>query len=165
MTRQEWFEGLTEKEIAKLNEVLDNYRFTNTAEEIEVKWNVLLDRKYNEYIANIKKVQEKEEEDKEIEVQEEKQLQNNLEKGIATIELYESNKYRCWAAEVIGINTTYNLERKFINPTQTQGNYKTYELKEGKIYNYLNDNKQHYAKVVNSELVELTQKEVEEMVK
>ena len=165
MTRQEWFEGLTEKEIKKLNEVLDNYRFTNTPEEIEVKWNVLLDRKYNEYLVNIKKEQEKVESDENLEQELNKQNAMDLQRGIATIELYESNKYRCWVAEVTGTDSKYGLKRNFINPVEIKGNYKIYELKEGKLYHYLNDNKEHFVKVINSKLAEITKSEIEEMVK
>lgn len=85
---------------------------------------------------------------------------NEEAEEMASIELYESNRFRCWAAEVTGTDPKYGLARTFLDPSETWGHYKTYELEDGKYYNYLNDKKQHFVKVVNGKIVKMTKSEM-----
>lgn len=169
---EKWYESLDQKEKSRLKDGAEArtgfLRNNETAEEWKARgkenYDKILKQKYDEYLRSLENEKRKEEDNRQEEIQEEKTHQNNLAKGIATIELYESNKYRCWAAEITGTDNNYGLARKFINPIETKGNYKTYQLKEGKCYNYLNDNKQHFAKVVNSELIEMSKEEMMDLV-
>lgn len=173
MTMQKWFEGLTDKEKSGLKDGAEArtgfLRNGETAEEWKARgresYDSILAEKYNQYLKNLNDEKIKEEKNKQIEEEEKMQYEQDLQGGIATIELYESNKYSCWTAEIIGTDSKYGFKRDFVNPTKTQGNYKTYELKEGGVYNYLNGNKQHFVKVVNSRLMEVSKAEIQEMLK
>lgn len=163
MTMEKWYNELTGEEKTRLENALENRMLLKSRDEKQEIWNELLEEKYNAYLQQIEQDKQKEE-IKQIKIaEEEKQHQENLERGIATIELYESNRFRCWLAEITGTDSKYGFTREFISPTRIEGNYKTYELKEGKLYNYLNDNKQHLVKVANSKLVEMTKSEIEEI--
>jgi len=164
MTMEKWYEGLTDQEKDKIEDIVDNFTIGNPIEERVKYKNKVVERKYNEYLKDIEESKKEEELKKQREIEEEQQYQKDLDKGIATIELYESNKYRCWAAEITGTDSKFGFAREFMNPVKVQGNYKIYELEEGKLYNYLNDNQQHFVKVVNSRLVEITKDEMESMV-
>lgn len=159
---EKWFEGLTDKEKSKLKTTLENRTFMKSADEKEKIWNALLEEKYQQHLKEVERQGKKEESDKQARAEQEEQQNRDLARGIATIELYQSNRYRCWVAEVTGTDDKYGLARSFINPVETRGNYKTYELKEGKYYNYLNDDEQHFVKVVNAELIEMTKSEMME---
>lgn len=165
-----WVKGLSDKEKSRLKDGAEArtgfLRNGETAEEWKARrkenYNKILEEKYNEFLQNLEENKVKSERVKKEKEEEEKEHKKNLAKGIATIKLYESNKYRCWAAEITGIDEKYGFERKFINPDEIKGNYKIYRLREGKYYNYLNDNKQHFVKVINSRLVEMTKGEMED---
>lgn len=165
MTMEKWYESLTEKEKSRLKDGFENRTYMKPVEEREKIWNALLEEKYQKHLKEIEWERQREEERKQQEEEEEKQRQINADRGYMTIELYQSNRYRCWAAEVIRTDEKYGLARKFINPVEIKGNYKIYELKEGKCYNYLNNNKQHFAKVENGELVEIAREEMIEAVR
>lgn len=172
MKMEKWFENLSKKERSKISDIADNYMLGFVAEsredflkKQEVELNKAKEQMYKKHLKEVKEKQEKIHREKELEEQSEKEYKQDLAKGIATIELYESNKYRCWVAEVKGIDSTYEFDRNFINPTKIQGNYKTYSLKEGSLYNYMSDNRQHFAKVVNSKLTEMSAEEMKELVK
>lgn len=165
MIMEKWYEGLTEKEKSKIEDITDNFMLGKSIEERPKYRNQVIEKRYEKYLKEVEQKKQREEYEKQMQAEQEEQRQQNLTKGIATIELYESNRYRCWAAEVTGTNEKYGLAREFINPVETAGNYRTYELKEGKYYNYLNDKKQHFVKVVNAELVEMTKAEMLEAMK
>lgn len=170
MTKTKWYEGLSEKEIENLKDGADmraGYpRAGDTPEDTKKRKAEILDKlieeKYNKYLEEIERIARMAQENKERVIKEEEQRQKNLEKGIATLELYESNKYRCWAAEVTGLDSKFGFNRNFINPIEYKGNYRIYRLKEGKIYNYLNNNKQSFVKVEDARLIEMTREEVED---
>ena len=173
MTMEKWFEGLSEKEKSSIvdgAEARTGYlRPGETAEEWKVRkkenFDNIVKEKYQRYLRDVEWQKEREESNKQEQLEREKQRKRDLARGIAIIELYQSNRYRCWVAEVTGTDDKFGLERRFINPVEIKGNYRTYELKEGKYYNYLNNNKQHFVKVVNAELIELTRSEMMEAIK
>jgi len=168
MTKEKWYEGLSRQEKSNIKDGAETrtgyFKDGETLKEWKARkeeiFEQLLDERYNHYLNETEKAKQEEENNKAIELEEEKAYQADLAKGVATIELYESNKYRCWAAEVTGKDETYGLARSFINPVDRKGNYKTYKLKEGKYYNYLNEGYQYFVKVVKSKLVEITQEEM-----
>ena len=155
-----WYERLTQKEISKLKDGLENRMMLKDQGEKEAIWNGLLQEKYSEYLRELERNQEKEEQKKEARKEILSQYQRDLSMGIATLNLYTSGKYKAWVAEIVGTDEKYGLARNFINPFDVSGNTKTYHLKEGKIYNYLSDNEQYFAKVVNSKLVEISKLEL-----
>lgn len=173
MTIEKWYEGLTEKEKSKMKDGAEArtgfMRNGETAKEWmargEENLKKIVEEKYNLFLQEEEIKAEKQKQNEEIEKEEEKQYQKDLARGVATIELYESNRYRCWVAEINGLDEHYGLDRNFIDPVEIKGNYKIYELKEGRYYNYLNDKKQHFVKVVNSKLIEMTQQEMADEVR
>ncbi len=173
MTMEKWFEGLSEKEKSSIvdgAEARTGYlRPGETAEEWKARkkenFDNIVKEKYQRYLRNVEWQKEQEESNKQEQLERKKQRKRDLARGIAIIELYQSNRYRCWVAEVTGTDDKFGLERRFINPVEIKGNYRTYELKEGKYYNYLNNNKQHFVKVVNAELIEMTRSEMMEAIK
>src|SRR5699024_2271263 len=122
MSVEKWYEGLAEKEKSKIEDIVDNFTLGRSLEERETYKNKVIERKYNEYLRNIETSKQEEEVAKQREIKEEERYQEEVAKGIATIELYESNKYRCWAAEITGTDAQYGLAREFMNPTKIQGN-------------------------------------------
>lgn len=172
MTKEEWYEGLSEKEQSRIKDAADSSRGYVRSEETPEQWAArgkaelekIIERKYNAYLKEVEHQKQLKEGREKAAKAEQEQKRRNLEKGIATIKLYESNRYRCWMAEVTGTDPKFGLAREFINPVEIKGNYKHYELKEGHYYNYLNDKKQHFVKVVNSEIIEMTNGEMAEAV-
>ncbi|CRR08301.1 TPA: hypothetical protein SVB51_001866 [Streptococcus equi subsp. equi] len=78
--------------------------------------------------------------------------------------LATSNRQPAWAAEIVGTHPIYKLNRKFIDADDKGPGWKAWDLEEGKIY-CIFEYSQHFVKVENETLVELTKKEVEEIVK
>ena len=171
MAMEKWLENLTEQEKSRLKDIAEMragyLESGETAEEYkarqEEEYKKFVKEKYNLYLEEEKRKKKKEKLNQETEKEKEQQYQQDLEKEIATLELYESNKYRCWVAEITGLDKQYGFDRNFTNPAKIEGNYKYYELEEDKIYNYLNHNQQHFVKVQNSKLIEITKEEIKEM--
>ena len=160
MTKEKWYESLSEKEKSRLKDILDNRTFMKPVEEKEKIWNQLLEQRYQKCLAEIEQEKQREEERKQEQAEQEKQRQLNVQRGYLTIDLYQSNKYRCWASEITGTDKRYGLAREFLNPIEASQNSKIYKLEEGKYYNYLEHNKQHFVKVENGELIEMTRDEM-----
>lgn len=165
MTMEQWFQSLSEKEISKIKNKSE--LFPNPGETLE-KWNErkkekysqTLEDEYKKSLEEMVKADEKIKTEEEIKSEEERQYQQDLKHGIATIQLYKSNKFDCWAAEVTGLDSKWGFIRKFIKPVAKP---EIYEFENGKIYNYLVDQEQHYVKVEKSKLIELTKREVTEI--
>ena len=160
MTKKKWYESLSEKEKSRLKDAFENRAFMKPVEEREKIWNALLEEKYQQYLQEKQAEIEREEERKREQIEQEKQRQLNAQRGYLIIDLYQSNKYRCWAAEITGLDARYGLAREFLNPVEAKQNSKTYKLEEGKYYNYLENNKQYFVKVEDGELIEMTRDEM-----
>ena len=165
MTMEQWFQSLNEREREKIK--IKSELFPNPGETLE-QWNERKKEKYNQTLEDeykksleaIVKANEKRKTEEEIKIEEERQYQQDLKNGIATIQLYKSNKFDCWAAEVTGLHPKWGFVRKFIQPVAKP---EIYEFENGKIYNYLVEQEQHYVKVEKSKLIELTKREVIEI--
>ncbi len=168
MTKKKWYESLSEKEKSRLRDSAEArtgfLRSGETAEEWMARkkenFDTILEEKYQQYLAEIEQEKQREEERKREQREQEKQRQLNAQRGYLTIDLYQSNKYRCWVAEITGTDAKYGLAREFLNPVEAKQNSKTYRLEEGKYYNYLENNKQYFVKVEDGELIEMTRDEM-----
>ena len=168
MTKEKWYESLSEKEKSRLRDIAEArtgfLRSGETAEEWMARkkenFDTILEEKYQQYLAEIEQEKQREEERKQEQAEQEKQRQLNVQRGYLIIDLYQSNKYRCWAAEITGTDAKYGLAREFLSPVEAKQNSKTYKLVEGKYYNYLENNKQYFVKVEDGELIEMTKEEM-----
>jgi len=163
MTREEWYNSLSDKEISSLQFALENRMILQDASQKEAEWEKLLNEQYNRYLQDIENKKRMAEYEEQRRKEEEEQHQRDLALGIATLKLYTSNKYRTWVAEITGTDEKYGFKRNFINPFDTEGNFKIYHLKEGKLYNFLRNNEQVFARVENSRIIEMSKFEMLEL--
>lgn len=77
--------------------------------------------------------------------------------------LATSKRQRAWVAEIVGTHPKYKLDRKFIDADESGAGWAAWDLEEDKIYCICETKEQHFVKVENETLVELTKNEVEEM--
>jgi hypothetical protein len=164
MAREQWYNGLSEIEKGRLQTALENRMMFKNESQKESVWENLLNEQYDKYLNEIesKKVAEQ---NKEKELKEaEEQYKKDLSMGVATLELYTSNKYHAWVAEITGADDKFGFKRSFVNQFDKNGSYQIYLLKEGKRYNFLRNNEQVYAQVVNSRIIEMSKFEMLELI-
>ncbi len=160
-----WYDELSDQEIKKLKDGLANRMLLKSADQEAAVWNALLEEKYNEFMRYSARREEVQLAEKEAQSKADEQRRSDLSRGIFTLELYTSGKYKAWVAEITGLDNKFGLSRSFINPFEVKGNTKIYQLTEGRYYNYLVRGEQHFVQVVNADLIEYDKNEMFEIAK
>lgn len=85
----------------------------------------------------------------------------NVVKKVAYLELgIGSNKFKTWVAEIKGLHNKFKFEREFVAQNDDVVGCEEYSLFAGTYYEICDRGNRYFAKVVNGEVVEVSETEV-----